>query len=40
MSVVEGFTYTELRNLPLDELLVVLEKVSRISKDRQKAMKK
>lgn len=35
-----GFGYTELRELPLDELFVVIENVNRINEARKKEMKK
>jgi len=40
MSVMEGFSYTELRDMPLDELMLVFTNVERISEIRKKEMNK
>lgn len=37
MAVVPGFTYTELREMPLTELSVVLSEVERVSEARKRA---
>lgn len=40
MAVVEGFSYTELRDMPLPELLMVQAEVVRIGELRKKALSK